>query len=215
MDFSQAPEGVHFFYTLPYTARKALIETTWISRNSSHDKSQYLHEINNYIARKLNIYNYNVCYKEIGSIPLYHSNRKKKPNEVLIGSAANLTRKSTGYTFSNIQSHSKFISNNIDNILSIPQFKLNKKYSFYDDILFKVIQKYPKQMPNIFTSLFSKNTNSVLKFLSNKSSITNDFNAIKNLPKVYFLKSLLSWKAISFSIKLSHTHLDTYVYHLS
>ena len=192
MDFSQCSEGVHFFYTLPYTKKKALIETTWISRHSSQEKKQYLHEINKYMIKKLNIHNYDICYSEIGSIPLSHFNRKKKSNEVLIGSAANLTRKSTGYTFNNIQSHSRFILNNIDNILSLPQYKLNKKYSLYDDILFKVIQRYPNQMPEIFTSLFSNNTNSVLKFLSNKSSIINDFNAIKNLPKSYFLKSLLS-----------------------
>ncbi|MAV63803.1 MAG: lycopene cyclase [Candidatus Marinimicrobia bacterium] len=191
MDFSHPKHGVHFFYILPYSSKKALIETTWISKNKSHKKNEYLNEIETYLNNKLNIYKYNVCYEEIGSLPLSHFNHKKNSNEILIGSAANLTRKSTGYTFSNIQSHSKFITKNIADILSFPEFKLHKKYSFYDDILFKVIENYPSKMPEIFTSLFSKNTSSALKFLSNKSNLVNDFKVIKNLPKRYFLKALL------------------------
>ena len=106
-------------------------------------------------------------HSENGCLPLHTSRRPK--NEIFIGAPANMIRKSTGYTFLNIQEHSKYIVNNIDNILNVPVFTLSKKYNFYDKILFRVIESNQNKMPEIFRSLFSKNTNSVIKFLSGKA----------------------------------------------
>ena len=191
MDFQNTKEGVHFFYTLPFTKKKALIETTWISKNKLYSKSDYLAELECYIKNNLKIKNFNISFTEQGLLPLQHESFKTKNNEVLIGANANLLRKSTGYTFLTIQEHSKFISDNIEHILSVPKFKLKSKYNFYDEILFRVIERYPKKMPDIFRSLFTNNTNSVIKFLSSKSNLINDFLAIINLPKRYFLKALI------------------------
>ena len=130
-------------------------------------------------------------YSENGCLPLHHSSRKAQKNEIFIGAPANMIRKSTGYTFLNIQEHSKYIVDNIENILNAPVFKLSQKYNFYDDILFRVIENNQKKMPEIFRSLFSKNTNSVIKFLSGKSNLINDIQAIMNLPKIPFLKALI------------------------
>lgn len=192
MDFSDTNEGVHFFYTLPFTKNKALIETTWISKKTNLRKKDYLDQLTVYIRDKLNIGSYSIKFSEHGCLPLYHQNIKTKNNEILIGAAANLIRKSTGYAFLNIQNHSKFITNNIEDILSISNFKLKSKYDIYDEILFRVIEKCPNQMPEIFRSLFTNNTNSVIKFLSSNSSMVDDFLAIMNLPKKIFLRALIS-----------------------
>ena len=191
MDFAEAEEGVHFFYTLPFSENKALIETTWISKKNKCTKKDYLNQVRNYVKDKLKIDDYDIKFSEQGCLPLYHSSIKTGKNEILIGSSANLIRKSTGYAFLNIQNHSKFITKNLDSILSISKFKLKSKYNFYDEILFRVIERNPRQMPEIFISMFSKNTDSVIKFLSSNSSLVDDFNAIMNLPKKYFLKALI------------------------
>lgn len=191
MDFSDTYEGVHFFYTLPFKKNKALIETTWISKITNHSEKDYLNQLVIYIRDKLNIANYNISFSEKGCLPLYHQNIKTKKNEILIGAAANLIRKSTGYAFLNIQNHSKFIINNIDNILSVSDFKLKSKYNFYDEILFRVIEQDPLQMPEIFRSLFLNNTNSVIKFLSGNSTLMDDFLAVMNLPKRQFMSALI------------------------
>ncbi len=45
-------------------------------------------------------------------------------------------------------------------------------------------------MPEIFTNLFLKNSDSVIKFLSNESSYNDDINVINNMPKKLFLRAL-------------------------
>ena len=190
MDFTTPNQGVHFFYTLPFTTTRALIETTWISKDINHTQKHYTNELNSYLKNNMRIENFEICYSENGSLPLHHTVQKSQKNEIMIGASANMIRKSTGYTFLNIQEHSKYIVKNIDNILNMPVFKMSQKYNFYDEILFRVIENNHKKMPEIFRSLFSKNTNSVIKFLSGNSTFVNDFIAIMNLPKIPFLKAL-------------------------
>ena len=43
-----------------------------------------------------------------------------------------MTRLSTGYTFLNIQEHSKYIRKNIENIANTKTFDIGKKYQFLD-----------------------------------------------------------------------------------
>ena len=47
-----------------------------------------------------------------------------------------MTRLSTGYTFLNIQNHSKYLMENIENITSIKNFQIMKKYQFLDKVFF-------------------------------------------------------------------------------
>ena len=46
-------------------------------------------------------------------------------------------------------------------------------------------------MPNIFFKIFDGPTNAVIKFLSNKSNIFEDFLIILKMPKWTFIKALL------------------------
>ena len=57
----------------------------------------------------------------------FFNNEEKTIN---IGSAGGMTRLSTGYTFLNIQEHSKYIAKNIDKIEKLKKFNLGKKYHF-------------------------------------------------------------------------------------
>ena len=61
-----------------------------------------------------------------------------------------MTRLSTGYTFLNIQEHSKYIVKNIENIDRVKTFNLGKKYKFLDKIFLRVLEKYPEDAQNIF-----------------------------------------------------------------
>ena len=62
-----------------------------------------------YFNSKLKIKNYEIKFKETGAIPLFHPKNIKKINQMEIGTAGGMTRLSTGYTFMNIQSQSKYI----------------------------------------------------------------------------------------------------------
>ena len=191
MDFDcDQKNSVHFFYTLPYSKTKALIETTWISDLNSASLKDYDNQLKNYIENKLRIKNYKIIFKETGAIPLFHPKNIKKLNQVEIGTAGGMTRLSTGYTFSNIQEQSKYIRKNIENIKNTKIFSIDKKYQFLDNIFLKVLKNNPNEMAQIFYKMFNSSPNTVINFLSNKSNMYEDISIISKMPKWMFLKQL-------------------------
>ena len=191
MDFNcEQRNNVHFFYTLPFTQKKALIETTWLSNLEDNSLTDYDDQIENYIKLNLGIKKYKINYKEKGAIPLFYPSYIKENKKINIGSAGGMTRLSTGYTFLNIQEHSKYISKNIENIEKAKVYTIKKKYEFLDNVFLKVLKKYPKKMPNIFFKMFIGSSNTVIKFLSNKSNVFEDFLIILKMPKWIFIKAL-------------------------
>ena len=192
IDFDCAQrDSVHFFYTLPYTKNKALVETTWLSTVNDNSQKDYDEQIKDYVENHLNIKDYKIIYKEEGAIPLFHQSKNQEKNKINIGTAGGMTRLSTGYTFLNIQEHSKYIRENIENITNSKIFEIDKKYQYLDKIFLKVLKKYPKKMPNIFFKMFNGSSNVVIKFLSNKSNFLEDLIIILRMPKWTFIKALL------------------------
>ena len=101
-----------------------------------------------------------------------------------------MTRLSTGYTFLNIQEHSKYICENIENISKSKKFEINKKYQFLDDIFLRVLNENPEMMPDIFFKMFKSSPKTVIKFLSNKSNFFEDLSIVFKMPKITFIKAL-------------------------
>ena len=190
MDFNcEQRESVHFFYTLPYSKNKALIETTWLSKMTKNEKN-YDVQLKNYIQNNLKIKNYKIVYKEVGAIPLFYPTNTNKNNNINIGTAGGMTRLSTGYTFLNIQEHSKYIRENIENLPNLKNYEISKKFQFLDKIFLRVLKKHPDKMPDIFFKMFKTSPNTIIKFLSNKSNFMEDLIIIFKMPKLIFLREL-------------------------
>ena len=191
MDFNcDQKNNVHFFYTLPFSKKRALIETTWLSNLEDENLMDYDLQLENYIKNNLGINNYEIKFTEKGAIPLFYSSIKDDNKKINIGSAGKMTRLSTGYTFLNIQEHSKYIVKNIDKIKKLREYSLGKKYHFLDKIFLRVLKNHPDKMPKIFFEMFKTSSNSVIKFLSNKSNIFEDIKIISRMPKLIFMKAL-------------------------
>ena len=191
MDFDcEQRESVHFFYTLPYSKTKALVETTWLSKMNDHSQMDYDNQIKDYIENQLNLKNYKITYKEEGAIPLFYPSHEQEKDKINIGIAGGMTRLSTGYTFLNIQEHSKYIRENIEKISKVKKFEISKKYQFLDDIFLRVLEKNPEMMPDIFFKMFKSSPKTVIKFLSNKSNFLEDLSIILKMPKWTFVKAL-------------------------
>ena len=191
MDFDcDQRESVHFFYTLPYSKTNALVETTWLSKMNDSSQKDYDYQIKDYIENHLNLENYKVTYKEEGAIPLFYPSYEELKNQINIGTAGGMTRLSTGYTFLNIQEHSKYICKNIENISKTKKFEISKKYQFLDDVFLRVLDKNPEKMPDIFFEMFKTSPKTVIKFLSNKSNFFEDMSVISKMPKLTFIKAL-------------------------
>ena len=193
MDFNcDQRKDVHFFYTLPFSKNKALIETTWLSDLEDQSLRDYDLQLENYIENNLGIKNYKINFTEKGAIPLFSPSLRNNNKIINIGSVGGMTRLSTGYTFLNIQEHSHYIVKNIDNIKKAKIFSLGKKYQFLDKVFLKVLEKHPEKMPKIFYNMFKTSSNTIIKFLSNKSNIIEDINIISKMPKLIFLKALFN-----------------------
>ena len=193
MDFNcDQKNDVHFFYTLPYSKNKALIETTWLSSLEDKTLMDYDLQLDNYIKNNLGIKIFKINYKEKGAIPLFYPNTEKQIKKIDIGSIGRMTRLSTGYTFLNIQEHSKYIRKNIDDIENVKIFELGKKYQFLDKVFLKVLKNNPDRMPEIFYKMFTNPSNIVIKFLSNKTNIFEDLRIISKMPKWIFIKALIN-----------------------
>ena len=191
MDFNcDQKNDVHFFYTLPFSKNKALIETTWLSDLEDQNLMDYDLQLENYIKNNLGIKSYKINFMEKGAIPLFYPSFSNDEKTINIGSAGGMTRLSTGYTFLNIQEHSKYIVKNIDKIEKLREYNLGKKYHFLDKIFLRVLKSHPDKMPKIFFEMFKTSSNSVIKFLSNKSNIFEDIKIISRMPKLIFMKVL-------------------------
>ena len=191
MDFDcDQKNSVHFFYTLPFTAKKALIETTWLSEMKDESEKKYKEQINDYITKKYKINNFTINYSEEGAIPLFFPPINKTSNIINIGSAGGMTRLSTGYTFLNIQEQSKHISKNLSNIKKAKKYQIPIKYKILDKIFLRVLKKYPYKMNNIFLKIFKAPITMVIKFLSNTSNIMEDLIVIIKMPKITFIKEI-------------------------
>ena len=191
MDFDcDQRKNVHFFYTLPLAKNKALIETTWLSKMDNKYLNDYDIQLEKYIKENLKIKNYKINYQEEGAIPLFYPLNKTDKNRINIGSAGGMTRLSTGYTFLNIQDHSKYITNNIEKIQNAKAYHIGKKYVFLDNIFLNVLKNNPEKMPKIFLNMFKSPSKTVIKFLSNKSNILEDLGIILKMPKWIFIKNI-------------------------
>ncbi len=191
MDFDcDQRDNVHFFYTLPFAKNKALIETTWLSKMDDKSLRDYDTQLEKYIKESLKIKNYKINYKEEGAIPLFNVINKIEKNKINIGSAGGMTRLSTGYTFLNIQDHSKYLVYNIEKIKSSKPYHIGKKYKFLDNVFLNVLKNHPDEMPKIFLNMFKAPSKTIIKFLSNRSNIVEDLSIIFKMPKRIFIKNI-------------------------
>jgi lycopene beta-cyclase len=192
MDFRTSQSiGISFFYVLPFSPTKALVEYTIFS-NELLTEEQYEKALKNYIQEILGVSSYRIEEKEFGLIPMTDVRFTKKENNcVNIGTAGGQTKGSSGYTFNFIQKHSAAIVDSLikhDHPFGVQS--VSDRFCFYDSILLSVLNEGKLNGAEIFTTLFKKNKPSqVLKFLDNETSITEELKIIRSLPILPFSRA--------------------------
>ena len=193
MDFNtDQSKGTAFFYVLPFSTTKALVEYTLFSP-ALLANVEYETALKNYVEQQLNIPAYSVYEKESGSIPMTNYPFSKFDNRIInIGTAGGQTKGSSGYTFRFIQKHSARIAHS----LAEKEFPVSgpskNRFHFYDSILLYILSHNKMEGREIFKCLFSKNkASSVLKFLDNETSLAEELSIINSLPTMPFLKAAI------------------------
>jgi lycopene beta-cyclase len=206
MDFRVPQNGeVRFFYTLPFSSRRALIEYTVFSSQSlvSEEAEFFLRQ---HIEKTLQIQPYSILKRELGVIPmtldsepLFTPSFGSRTCEV-IGGAAGRIKPSSGYSF----------LRNLETVFGSPRhgavmWEYSKlRFRFYDSLMLEIIRKKGESVCQIFWSLFKKNDiNSVFQFLDEKSNIGQEIRIFSKLPWAPFIVSWIGREPFFFVVILT------------
>ena len=201
MDFrTDQSKGTTFFYVLPFSENKALIEYTLFSK-SLLSKSDYEQALTTYLDRNFHGAAYQIIEREFGVIPMTNFSFPVKQNNIInIGTAGGQTKGSSGYTFRFIQKNAQaIVKGMIEKKDPAAYLSLQKRFQFYDSVLLNILdgEKMPGDV--IFTQLFKKNkATDVLSFLDNETSLPKEIDIIKSLPTGVFLKAAIQHLSKSF-----------------
>jgi lycopene beta-cyclase len=190
MDFrTDQISGVNFIYVLPYSDKRALVESTSFS-STPLDSAKHTLALEKYIAENYGN-NFVVKSKEAGQLPMTSAKFPFKTGERIysIGIAGGSARPSSGYAFHRIQRQTSEIARSIVGGKSLPQTFASSKYNFFDDIFLNLIAEKPALAKDAFMTLFKKVAPDVLiRFLTDESSYSDDLAIIAALPKILFGK---------------------------
>ena len=192
MDFRcDQTRGVHFIYYLPFTQRRALVESTLFS-TSLVSEDFYDKAIKRYLTDPLGCTDYTIKRRERGVIPMA-SLQQRESDITGIGANGGAIRPSSGYAFSFIQKQIDQISNSAKPGKPLQVKKPHSRFEIMmDQIFLKVIRRQPSLAPVIFTSLARYlNGDEFACFLSGEANIKIWLKVVFAMPTWPFLLALL------------------------
>jgi lycopene beta-cyclase len=190
MDIQNKGNLFNFFYILPFSKNRALIETTYFSQKNL-SLNEYKTDIKRYINKHFNGYDYKIKSYETGIIPMFKYKRFNSHNHIKIGLAGNWVKQSTGYSLQNCFLYSKQL---VDCVIKgqKPQIKEKRILNFLDKTFCIFIKNNPNKSKFFFENFFKRNNLEILvKFMTNSANIFQIFRIIITLPKFHIIKSLL------------------------
>ena len=201
-DFRAAQKDeCRFFYILPFSTRKALIEFTIFSDNILNG-DEYQTDLKKYIRETLKIENYKIIENERGIIPMSDEPHEEylAPKVIRIGTAGGYVKPSTGYSFRRTQKRLQKLVENLEKLavgVQSSEFRVQSSKSkiqnwkrYLDSVLLDVLRAKKHPADEVFTALFSKNeTAQVLKFLDEETSVGEDLAIMRTVPLAPFAVS--------------------------
>jgi len=198
MDFDATfTNGIAFVYILPVTPKKAMLEYTIFS-DAVKSKDFYSEKLAIYLHNKFDLrpLDYEILRTEYGEIPMQDHCYAPQyaPRVINMGTVGGLTKPSTGYTFSRIQTHVEAI---IDRLIGEGKPALPHRSSFryraYDLWLLHIIYHHPRTALRIFEQLFMNNTmDEVFHFLGEKNTLLQHLNTMSKVSYTPFFDAM--WK---------------------
>lgn len=197
MDFSTPQNGItSFAYVLPLSEKTALVEYVTMAIDFL-PVIRIKGMLKTYVHEHLQINNYTITNEECGWIPMTDGrfNPKLGDKVINIGIVGGAIKPSTGYTFLNTQ---KQINALVEAIRKrkIPIAKksvLSKRFDLYDATFLYLLNKHPHKGAEILTSLFERNKGtSILKFLNNETSVTEELKIFCSVDFSLFIPAILN-----------------------
>lgn len=203
-DFRVSQEhGFAFMYVLPFSAHAALVEITYFTP-ALLPREVYIAALEQYLSHHFGIHlpksgqsgNAVVVREEYGVIPMVdgYVASAMSPHVVPIGTAAGLTKGSTGYTYGRIQHDSRYIVSCLQNGKPIRRKPLSPwRYRLYDLLILHLIREEPQRATGIFMQLFARNGfDTMFDFLDEKLNFAQELRIMASVPKYSdFLKAIV------------------------
>jgi lycopene beta-cyclase len=187
-------DDLRFFYVLPFSETRALVEYTIFSPALLPDE-EYDAALRAFIRGRLGIEQYTVDFVEHNWIPMtdYPFARRAGARIMNIGTKGGLVKPSTGYAFKRMQRDALAI------VASLVQYgnpfqiaRSPRRYWFYDRLLLQILYRQGQKMKPIFVQLFARNPIArIFHFLDEDAAPGQDLALIASLPPWPFLKALL------------------------
>lgn len=190
MDFKKKKNTTHFFYILPFSKKKALIETTYFSKKIL-TFNEYRNEINLYLKSNFPNKEFKYNFEETGVIPMYRQKKFSISNKIIkIGTPGNWVKPSTGYSFQNAFLFSEILVGKY--IKSQPLVIKHKVLSnFLDGVFCVFLSKYPNDSNITFFNFFKKlKLQTTINYLTDSYSFSDIIKIIFSLPKLKLIKSM-------------------------
>jgi lycopene beta-cyclase len=185
---------MRFFYVLPFTDQRALVEYTLFSKRVLH-RADYERALRRYLAEVLGLETYRVVSVERGCVPLTDQPlpRQLGRRVMSIGAKANRVKPSTGYAFMRIQEDADEIVESM--LLYGHPFEVPDDpdlYDVLDAVLLEVIERHGDHIQTAFTAMFRRNpVRQILRFLDEEASPWENLMLVASLPPQFFVNALL------------------------
>jgi lycopene beta-cyclase len=193
MDFSvDQSRGLRFVYVLPMGEREALVENVYLSE-ADVSQAEHRAEIGVYleIIYGLSADEYEVLGEERGYIPMTDHAFPRRLGERIhnIGMLGGETRPSTGYTFLRIQRHCRALAAAVVSGADPPESTHHRRLDLLDSLFLRFVRERPGECPEVYRRMFAGvPPDSLVRFLTEKSTPLDEARLIRALPKTPFLK---------------------------
>lgn len=192
MDFDANQfEATAFFYVLPESRDRALVEFTMFSPHA-RDPVFYDTQIRQYLER-LGAGDVSIERTEYGNIPMDDRRRGQQWGDHVwnLGTVGGMTKPTSGYTFQRIHAQAAHLVGHWANgTTPTPLPGPAARYRFADRNLLNILHRHPEHGRPIFERLFSTTPiDDVLTFLDEDSTFSSDARMVAKLPWAPFLRA--------------------------
>lgn len=198
MAFEPHARGLHFWYVLPYNARCALVETTWVSPADWHP--DYNAEMRNYLAKLCSGQNYSIAYQEQGVLQL-DAPAQQNTSPVGLGRNGGTLRAATGYAFLDTIGHAAQLAQSLASHLksgtttawqAVP-YQRPATDAWMDSVFLQVLAQDWQAAPDYFMQIFkSLSAQDTVAFLTGRATCIQKLAMMRALPVRPFASAALA-----------------------
>ncbi len=193
MDFDvEQSGGIHFFYVLPFSRTRALVEATVLSP-TPWPEERYRTAIRRYIGTRFGLApaDFRVARREHGVLPMSPPVREQSSGVTALGAGAGATKISTGYAFPFIQRQVHVIAASLLGTAGMPVAPGRPAFlSWLDAVFVSVLKRNPKAAPHLFRRMFSGTSGGQFaRFMMERASARDLLTVITAMPPLPFLRA--------------------------